>query len=255
MFETPTTATWKKMFDQGKLSPPKTHFWETKPPEELYDLQTDRDETKNLAASPEHRSVLARLRKAQRDHAAAIRDVGFLPEGEIHERSKGSTPYEVGHDPKQYPFERVYMAAEAASSLKPEVVPDLDKALADADSAVRYWGAMGLLIRKKVTAPLRKALSDSSPYVRIAAAETMGRYGSKEDLALALAELEKLAPQSRNGVLVSLSALNAIGALGPKAAPLKDKIKDWAGKAPVTPPRIDGYVERVLDHLPEEIGR
>jgi uncharacterized sulfatase len=254
MFETPTTAAWKKLYDEGKLSPPKTHFWETKAPEELYDLQADRDETKNLAASPEQRATLERLRKAQRDHAAAIRDVGFLPEGEMHERSQGSTPYEVGHDAKRYPFERVFAAAEAASSLKPEAEPQLEKALADSDSAVRYWGVMGFLMRKKVNASVRKALADSSPYVRIAAAETLGRYGTKDDLASALAELEKLAPQAANGVLVSLAALNSIGSIGPKAASLKDKINDWSGKAPNPPKRIEGYVERVLEHLPAEIA-
>ena len=35
MFLTPTTAIWKRLYDQGVLEPPRTFFWETKPPEEL----------------------------------------------------------------------------------------------------------------------------------------------------------------------------------------------------------------------------
>ncbi|HTM48557.1 MAG TPA: sulfatase, partial [Bryobacteraceae bacterium] len=46
MFQTPTTSVWKKLYDEGKLQPPKTYFWETKPPEELYDLENDPDEVR-----------------------------------------------------------------------------------------------------------------------------------------------------------------------------------------------------------------
>src|SRR5437764_10117519 len=72
MFETATTQVWKKLYDEGKLQPPKTYFWETKPPEELYDLESDIDETKNLAADPAHRALLERMRRAQQEHAVRI---------------------------------------------------------------------------------------------------------------------------------------------------------------------------------------
>ena len=47
-----------------------------------------------------------------------IRDLGFLPENQIHTRSVGSSPYEIGHNNGSYPFERIRLVAEAASSLK-----------------------------------------------------------------------------------------------------------------------------------------
>ena len=49
----------------------------------------------------------------------------------------------MGHDDAKYPLERILATAELASGLKPDAVPELKKALADADSAVRYWAAMG----------------------------------------------------------------------------------------------------------------
>ena len=49
MFQTPTTRVWKQLYDAGKLKPPQTYFWETQAAEELYDLQNDPDEVKNLA--------------------------------------------------------------------------------------------------------------------------------------------------------------------------------------------------------------
>src|SRR5690606_5860320 len=107
MFQTPATRIWKQLYDEGKLQPPKTYFWEEKPAEELYDLEDDSDEVKNLAASSEHQDVLKRLRDAQQQLAVRIRDVGFLPEPEVHGRSAGSTPYTIGHDERRYPLEKI----------------------------------------------------------------------------------------------------------------------------------------------------
>jgi uncharacterized sulfatase len=223
MFETPTTRVWKSLFDQGKLTPAQARFWQKKPPEELYDLQHDPDEVKNLAGSPEHRETLERMRKAEQDWIVRVRDVGFLPEPEIHSRSEGSSPYDVGHDDTKYPLKRIVAAAELAAGLKPDAMPELKKALGDADSAVRYWGAMGLLMRGKpaveaARGELHKALSDAAPCVRIAAASALSQCGTQADLDQALPVLIELAPTGKHGVNVSLMALNAIESLGPKAA-------------------------------------
>ena len=80
-------------------------FWNTKPPEELYDLVHDPDEVANLADSLQHQAILAKFAAVQRDLILKIRDVGFLPEGEIHTRSASGTPYDTGHDPASYPLE------------------------------------------------------------------------------------------------------------------------------------------------------
>ncbi|MEP0844134.1 MAG: sulfatase-like hydrolase/transferase, partial [Phycisphaerae bacterium] len=180
MFLTPTTQVWKQMYDQGRLTAVQEYFWGPKAPEELYDLRSDPDEVANLAESPDHQEVLGRMRRALREQMLAVRDVGLLPEGLMHERSRGSTPYDYGHDAGGYDLKRVLAAAELASSLEPAVLPELRKAMTgDADAAVRYWGAMGVLIRGQDAAlsaadDLRKALGDASPHVRIAAAEALG---------------------------------------------------------------------------------
>ena len=99
-----------------------------------------------MANSKKHAKILADMRQAHVDHVTKIRDVGFLPEGEIHSRSKGSTPYEMGHDDKKYPFEKIREAADMASSMSKDDLPKITKLLEDKDSAVRYWGALGLLL-------------------------------------------------------------------------------------------------------------
>jgi uncharacterized sulfatase len=254
MFETPTTRVWKQLFDAGKLKAPQTYFWQPRAPEELYDLESDPDEVKNLAAVPEHRETLERLRRAEREWVFKVRDVGFLPEGEIHTRSQGSTPYEMGHDDRRYPHQKILGAAELASSLRPEALSELKAALGDADSAVRYWAALGILMRgKAAVAPsadaLHRALADASPYVRFAAAEALGRFGSEADLPKALPVLADLARLDKHGVYVSLAALNALDHLGPRAAPVREAVAALPRTDPAVPARMQDNPRRLIEHI------
>ena len=253
MFATPTTQVWKNLYDQGNLKPPQTFFWETKPPEELYDIQADPDEVKNLVASSDHQAVLQELRKVQQEHAVKIRDVGFLPESEFHRRSKGSTPYEMGHDPEKYPLEKILEMAELASSLKQDSLPRLKDGLKDSDSAVRYWAVMGFVMRgSKAVSPagaeLSELLKDESPAVRIAAARALGLYGNEEDLKLVLAVLEDLVSPDKNGIYVAMEALNVVDALGGKADGMKAVLEKIPRKDPDASGRITGFA-KLLDTI------
>jgi uncharacterized sulfatase len=245
---------WKKLFDEGKLKPEQALFWRTKPVEELYDLQTDPDEINNLAQSAEHAQVLARLRTAQREHALRVRDIGFLPEGEIHARAGSGSPYEVGHDPQRYPFERVFGAAELASALDPKAQDQLKQWLHDKDSAVRFWAALGLLMRGQpaVTASraeLQTALRDDSPYVRVTAAEALAVHGEPADLASARDVLLEQASMRNNNMYAAMWALNALDSLGAKADPIRAEI----AKLPRPGKKVDGrlreYIPRLLSDL------
>lgn len=255
MFETPSTKAWKKLFDEGKLDPARAAFWQPRASEELYDLQNDPDEIKNLADSPAHKETLLRMRGALREHILAVRDVGILPEGEFHERSRESTPYELGHDEKRCPLERILNMAEAASMLNPEALPALQNALEkDADSAVRYWAALGIRMRGKETVTaseglLRKALHDQSPYVRIVAAEALGLYGPDAGLDESLAVLLELADLSRQGYYIAVSALGAIDALGTRA----DRIRAAVVKFPRTDSSVNSRMENSVPRLLESI--
>jgi arylsulfatase A-like enzyme len=254
MFQTPTTRVWKQLYDQSKLQPPQTYFWEPKPSEELYDLQADPDEVKNLAGSSSHQAVLNELRNALHEQLLSIRDFGFLTEAEQHSRSAGSTMYEVGHDASKYPLSDILSTAELASMRQPSAQPQLQAALKHANSAVRYWAAMGLLMRgtnavEAARAELRQALSDSSPSVRIAAATALGKYGNEADQQLVLPVLKTLAPPDKNGAYVSILDLNAIDFLGPKAAPLLDALKTMPTTDPAVVQRASAYVARLVADL------
>jgi uncharacterized sulfatase len=199
------------------------------------------------------------LRAAQQAWAAQIRDVGFVPEGERLARSQGGSPYDFGHDDRRYPFERVFKMAELASMLEPEALPELKRALSDtdardADGAVRYWAALGILMRGKsgvdaAHAELTRALDDASPSVQIVAAEALGRYGDESDLQKALPLLIARADWAQNDVFESMAALASLDALGEKAAPVAERIKTLPDKGPAPDPRYSGYVPRLLEDL------
>ena len=254
-FKTPTTQIWWKLFSEGKTTEAQSIFWKTpKAPEELYDLKTDPDEVRNLAAAPEHQSILKRIRQAQQDLARRIRDTSFLAEAEVHARSGNDTPYDMGHDSKRYDYERIFAAAELASLLKPDAVAELNGYLLDADSGVRYWGAAGLLMRGQAAvdackASLRAALADASPSVRVVAAEALGRYGGTDDLQRALTTLKEAADPTRTNVYVAIAAMNSLDALGAKAAPLADPIRAIPTKDPKAPERANGYIGSLKSHF------
>jgi uncharacterized sulfatase len=253
MFQTPTTRVWKALFDQGRLDPYQETFWNEKRSEELYDLLEDPDEVNNRIEEPALRPVAARMRAALRDWHVKIRDVGFLPEGEIHSRAGDSTPYEMGHDDYRYPLRDVMRMAEAASSEHwQETAGRLREGFHDSDSAVRYWAAVGALARKEEGAlayhrELNEALADKSPYVRVAAAEVLGRYGLEPEARKALEVLLELASLGQNSVYVSMAALNAIDYMDARALPAKDRIAALPKEHDRVPDRMKTYVGRLIE--------
>lgn len=255
MFQTQTTRKWKELYDAGQLNAAQSHFWEPKPSEELYDLQSDPYEVQNLAGRPEYAAIQKRLRNAQQDLAVKIRDLGFLPEPQIHGRTRMGSPYDMGHDDFRYPMTRVMKAAEMASDRSlPDAVPAMKKELRDEDSAVRYWGATGFLMRgsQAVRAgreDLREALEDPAPSVRVVAAEALGRFGEAEDLQPALDTLMELATIETQGVYISMLALNALDYLDEKAAGRLEAIQALPVNSPETPGRMGGYVPRLKEKI------
>jgi uncharacterized sulfatase len=251
MFVTNTTAVWKKMFDAGELKPPQTSFWETKPTEELYDLQTDKWEVHNLADSPSHRAALEELRKALDEQERATRDVGFMPEYELHRDEKTITAYERGRDPKRYDFDRVYATAQAATD---RAVPlaRVRPGLADKDPIVRYWAATGMLVRgkdavAKASADLAKLLDDPEPGPQIVASEALARYGAPDLRKRALDALLARSDASRNHEYVAMLALNALN----QVTDLPEDVKTAVGKLPTIPTTTPDHIQQRENYLPK----
>ncbi len=257
--QTKTTQIWKKLFDTGKLNEAQSAFWKApRAPEELYDLQNDPDEVKNLAITKAGEAICEKLGTALGNHALAIRDVGFLSEDEIHLRAAFTTPYEMGHDAKKYPLERIFNRAHFAT-FRLLTLQSLKDDLKDADPAIRCWGVRGMLALGKESVPgavneLRAALKDESPSVRIVAAEVLGQFGSKNDAEEALKVLLAHADAKKNSLYVSLAALNAIDRLGEKARPFADEFRKLPTEPSDAKHRAAMGVARLLTSIRAKLG-
>jgi uncharacterized sulfatase len=161
----------------------------------------------------------------------------------------------MGHDPKKYPMDKVIAAAELASMLEPDAVPTLVEAMGDDDSAVRYWGAMGIMMCEKAGVQaahdtLVKAMKqDSSGSVRAIAAQALSQYGSDADAAQALDTLVELASAEKNSNFVAMLAAIALDEMGERARPAKERIMALPQKAKKAPPRTGEYIGRLVQKL------
>lgn len=167
-------AGWADLHHQNRLTGPPAAFFAPKPPEELYDSETDPDHVHNLAAAPGLNSVHARLRTALRNHQLAVRDTGFLPEPMLLATPEGTSPAVLARDPENYPLARLIGLVD---ELQLHAHPDSAlhaAALRDSRPVVRYWAAMAspAATDEKVLAAL---LNDPDISVRLAAAESLLR--------------------------------------------------------------------------------
>ena len=255
--ETPTTRVWLRLFQAGELNEAQSAFWREKPSEELYDLANDPDLVNNLAASREHAAERERLAAALRRQLLTIRDLSFLPEGEMHRRAadRGGVPWTYGQG--GYQIERVLPAAELATDRSRwgnEDVERLARLLGDPDSAVRAWAAVGLRTRgeeavRSARIELQGALADPSPPVRILAAEALGRFGAAEDRQSAVDVLLAAATITESDFFDALLALNALDYLPPEVLGGVGA-QGWRDRVSALPSELEGLDRRFRNYVP-----
>lgn len=203
-----SAQSWQKAWQNGECNKTQSVFWNTKPAEELYDTENDPWEVNNLAANPTYKKVLERLRRVNSKWIRGIYDTGFIPEGDLVDRL-GSTPaYDYMRSGK-INLNEIIDAAEIATIGDAANLKTLQKYLQSSESAVRYWGATGLLILGEKATPaindLKTALNDKTLSVVTVAAEALYKLGEKESAEKALLMVLK----SKNK-FTQCQALNAI---------------------------------------------
>lgn len=218
MYETPMMLAWKKAYDGGKLPAQHARFFEPDAPEELYNLESDPAEVNNLATCRSCQDELQTLRLALHNWQLEIGDVDILPEAEMQRRVAGSTPYELGHDPTRLRIDRVLDTAEMASNTNDRSWNLYPRLLDDAEPGVRYWAAMGLMLRGREAATAGRGaliarLNDESPAVHVMAAETLLQTGLADGTSAVDVLLEACSDGPAPPAL-AVQAFNALDDLG-----------------------------------------
>jgi uncharacterized sulfatase len=94
---------------------------------------------------------------------------------------------------------------------------------------------------------LRRLLSDPSASVRVTVAHALARYGTDEDIALALRVLIDAADLRRHGVYVAMLALNALDDLDERAVAVEAEIRALPRDDPAASRRVIQQFGRLID--------
>ncbi|MBL9137682.1 MAG: sulfatase-like hydrolase/transferase [Verrucomicrobiales bacterium] len=251
LFETPMTVDWFARFRRGELPPEQRAYWEPKAAEELYDLESDPFEIHNLAASARtvDRNALQRLRQAQHRQALAQRDIGLLPESEMHRRSVTVPPGDLAGVVRRVSIRAVLDAAELASNRDLDGEGALRRWLRHEEPGVRYWAATGFAVREgplsaAVANEITVCLDDVSPAVRVAAAEALVRRGNAASIRDGRATLLKEADPRVGGYWAAVEAMNVIDATKERLGDLSP-LRDLPRRVEGISPRCNDYLERL----------
>lgn len=214
----PSMRSWFAEFAAGRCDETQSSYWRRRRPEELYRIDGDPHEGRNLAGDPAYAARLAAMRATLRAQVIRSRDTGFIPEGMFDRLAGSGSLYEYAQS-DAYPIEDIVLLAEKAASFEVKYLPDLREALASRHPVIRYWAATGCLVLREKAAPvragLRRLLDDEWPDIRIVAAEALGWHGEFER------SLTTLAAASRHSEpTVVLAALNAMDYLREAGVPL-----------------------------------
>jgi arylsulfatase A-like enzyme len=201
-------------------------YFEYKPVEELYDLQTDPNELHNLAGDPAYADPLATMRQALIAEQDRIGDLGAIPEGLLLEwRSTYGSEYAIGSRHRGL----VDAAWAVLRRLHRLSVDELAGLAQDVNAAVRYWAAIGLGNRAadvaahpRLAAPLTTLLGDPERTVRIAAARGLLLLGPSPP---ALNELAQVIGDRSLHWVHHLDAMLALDLAGSRALPIRDVIE------------------------------
>ncbi len=189
LWRAPSIRSWEEAYLNGECNETQSRFWEPKRIEELYDTENDPWEINNLADNPKYKEVLDRMRAANKAWVTRIYDTGFIPEADAVDRSNGMPMYDYMRSGK-VDLQPIMEAAEIATLGKTENIEKLKSYLKSDESAIRYWGASGLLILKDKAGPaakdLKAALNDESANVVNVAAEALYNMGEKDAARKAL---------------------------------------------------------------------
>jgi len=219
----PVLKVMRQLHAEGQLNPLQSPaFSPTRPAEELYDLDSDPYETRNLADRSEHHEVLLRLRGRLYEWMIDSNDLGLIPEPILEElgRKHGNKYYVLQQAGNRDLVRQIIELIEAGQRGDREV---LYGALSSDRPSLRYWAAtsLGNSGDADVVDRLAGCFSDESPAVRVAAAMATCKL-KKSDRAVKLLGREV----NNDNLIVGMYAIRALEQVPDQAHVVKDTIEN-----------------------------
>jgi len=245
----PIQQAWERVYLSGKANAIQSRFFEKKHEEEFYDTQKDPYCINNLVSSPEYKEMVKKFKGKLQEHQKEIYDVGFLPESELDKLASENhcTVYEVVRNKKLYDLDRYIRVADVALKNDSANVEQLTGYLSDPEIAVRYWGAVGLMMlgedAKSAEKQLKSTLGDPSDNVRLMAAWALMKMGEKE------AGHNAIVSMIESGSYASLEILNVIAWMGEEGKQFIPTLKAMKNYTVCVSPNSDGLVKQLRDDL------
>jgi N-sulfoglucosamine sulfohydrolase len=181
---------FNRVMAKGELPEETLKMYKEKPVEQLFDLQTDPYETRNLVDEEGMETLVNHLSNTLGEWMVEHRDTGLLNEGEMMMRAveDQSSVYEVARSISESEYREILTAAslvgkvEESSAILPMLVHE--------DSFVKFWGLVALDAypgdKFELEDRLIKLMSDDSPAVAVKAAEIGIRNNIEEEKAYRL---------------------------------------------------------------------
>lgn len=169
-------AEWRELHRQGKLNRTQSAFFESRPPEMLFDVESDPHEVHNLAGDPAHQGILVNLRQLLSERVKQLPDLSFYPESHLVDHAlQDGVSFGKTH---QNEIARLVEVADLSLLPYAKARPGIQSALHSDNRWERYWGLIvcscfGESARDQVPAA-RELLMDDELLVRVRAAEFLG---------------------------------------------------------------------------------
>jgi len=181
----------------------------------------------NLANDPAYADVLQRMRQALDDWRMDVRDIAVIPETEYTELAGTSSLYDYVRS-ASCPFEEIVKASDLAILGNASDINTFVDYLDNENSAIKYWGATGLLVQKEnarsAIAALEKAAYDPAGSVATIAAEAL--YGLGEEQTAIKAYINILTDTANYKMVDRVFAMNSIDAINDASPAIIDKVTE-----------------------------
>ena len=212
---------WRTLYESGQLNAMQSQFFEARPAEQLFDIESDPYETQNLANDPKFADTLLDLRERLTNRVKNMPDLSLSPESVLAAEAF-QNPVKFG---QKHKTQIAKLVDVANLSLQPisDARQAIESALESDDDMTRYWGLIvcsshGAAAREFVPAAKMIAADDSNGLVRVRAAEFLGLIGEEDPQAVIIDAMKKSDSAIEVGLMLNTVTLLRDGKPGYKFA-------------------------------------